>query len=78
MLSNLKMGTQFYYADRKKQKPVNCTLLGVQLGHPLRILARNNETGEIFDCYDGFGVYNLNEYDEALEDAQIQGDRRIL
>ena len=70
-------GTQFYYADRNKKEPVKCEVLEIGYGYPMRIIAKREDTGEVFQCYDGFGCYTLQEYDKAFADAQIQEDRII-
>ena len=41
------------------------------------ITARREDTNQVFRCYDGFGCYTLNQYNEAYIDAQIQEDRII-
>ena len=42
-----------------------------------RVEVIRDDNGEVFRCYDGFGCYTLDEYDKALNDAQIQEDRII-
>ena len=59
----LKAGTEFYYAYGNSKKPV--------------IFAKREDTNEVFGCYDGFGYYSLDNYDNAHVDAQIQEDRII-
>ena len=59
----LKAGTKFYYADRNSKKPV--------------IFAKREDTNEVLRCYDRFGCYSLENYDNAYVDAQIQEDRII-
>ena len=74
---SIKRGTEFYYADRNLKKPVKCTIQKTILGYPPTIFAKRDDNGEVFRCYDGFGCYTLDEYDKALNDAQIQEDRII-
>lgn len=59
----LKAGTEFYYAYGNSKKPV--------------IFAKREDTNEVFGCYDGFGCYSLDNYDNAYVDAQNQEDRII-
>ena len=73
----LKAGTEFYYADRNSKKPVKCVIQKIELGYPATIFAKREETNEVFRCYDGFGCYSLENYDNAYVDAQIQEDRII-
>lgn len=77
MLSDLSKGAQFYYADKEQGKPVKCKILDVNYGFPTKIIAENIETKQIVICYSGYGCYTLNEYENALKDAQIQKDRII-
>lgn len=77
MLSELSKGTQFYYADRKQGRPVKCKIVDVDYSFPTEIVAENIETKQIVVCYNAFGCYNFNEYENALKDAQIQEDRII-
>lgn len=70
-------GSQFYYADRNLRKPVKCTVLDVRMGFPCEIFAEKEETKETFRCFADFGCYELDDYDKALKDAQIQEDRLI-
>ena len=76
MISMLK-GTHFYYADRDKREPVICIVQAVNLEYPNTIFAKRTDTDKIIRCYDGFGCYHLDEYDEAYADAQIQ-EKRII
>ena len=73
----LKAGTEFYYADRNSKKTVKCAIQKIELGFPATIFAKKEETNEVFRCYDGFGCYSLDNYDNAYVDAQIQEDRII-
>ncbi|MDY5248302.1 MAG: hypothetical protein SPH41_01270 [Bacilli bacterium] len=59
----LKAGTEFYYAFRNPKKPVK--------------FAKRKDINEVFGCYDGFGCYSLDNYDNAYVDAQNQEDRII-
>lgn len=77
MLSNIKKGTEFYYADRDKKEPVKCIIQDVKYSCPCTIYAQREDTGKVFTCYDGFGCYDLEQYNEALKDAQKQEDRKI-
>lgn len=74
---NLEAGVSFYYADRNKKKPVKCRVLSVKLGYPPAITAQQEDTGDKFTCYDGYGCYPLDNYDAAYKDSQIQEDRII-
>ena len=47
----LKAGTEFYYAYGNSKKPV--------------IFAKREDTNEVFGCYDGFGYYSLDNYDNV-------------
>lgn len=76
-ISELKEGTEFYYADRNKKQPIKCIVCDKKLGHPCEIIAEREDTKEIFSCYLDFGCYGLDEYDKAMKDAQIQEDRII-
>ena len=67
----LKAGTELYYADIKSKKPVKCVIQKIELGYPATIFAKREETNEVFRCYDGFGCYSLDNYDNAYVDAQI-------
>ena len=73
----LKAGTDFYYADRNSKKPIKCVIQKIELGFPATIFAKKEETNEVLRCYDGFGCYSLDNYDNAYVDAQIQEDRII-
>lgn len=73
----LEKGALFYYADRKKKEPVKCYAIGYKLGYPRTVFARRMDTNECFECYEGFGTYPLSKYEEALEDAKIEGERII-
>ena len=73
----LKAETEFYYADRNSKKPVKCAIQKIELGFPATIFAKKEETNEVFRCYDGFGCYSLENYDNAYVDVQIQEDRII-
>ena len=73
----LKAGTEFYSADRNSKKPVKCVIQKIELGYPATIFAKKEETNEVLRCYDGFGCYSLENYDNAYVDAQIQEDRII-
>ena len=73
----LKAGTELYYADIKPKKPVKCVIQKIELGYPATIFAKKEETNEVLRCYDGFGCYSLENYDNAYVDAQIQEDRII-
>ena len=73
----LKAGTEFYYADRNSKKPVKCVIQKIELGYPATIFAKREDTNEVLRCYDGFGCYSLENYDNAYVDAQIQEDRII-
>ena len=73
----LKAGTEFYFADRNSKKPVKCVIQKIELGYPATIFAKKEETNEVLRCYDGFGCYSLENYDNAYVDAQIQEDRII-
>ena len=73
----LKAGTEFYYADRNSKKPVKYVIQKIELGYPATIFAKKEETNEVLRCYDGFGCYSLDNYDNAYVDAQIQEDRII-
>ena len=73
----LKARKEFYYADRDSKKPVKCVIQKIELGYPATIFAKREETNEVFRCYDGFGCYSLDNYDNAYVDAQIQEDRII-
>lgn len=73
----LKEGTEFYYADRYLKKPVKCVIQNIEFGYPTTIFAKREDTNEVFRCYEGFGCYSLDNYDEAYADAQIQKDRII-
>ena len=59
----LKAGTEFYYAYGNSKKPV--------------IFSKREDTNEVFGCYDGFGCYSLDNYDNAYVYAQNQEDRII-
>lgn len=74
---SLQKGTEFYYANRDKKEPIKCIIQSVELGYPPMITARIKGTNQVFRCYDGFGCYTLNQYNEAYIDAQIQEDRII-
>ena len=74
---DLEAGVSFYYADRNKKKPVKCKILSVELGYPSVITAQREDTGDEFICYDGYGCYPLDNYDDAYKDSQIQEDRII-
>ena len=52
----LKAGIEFYYAFRNSKKTV--------------IFANREDTNEVFGCYDGFGYYSLDNYDNAYVYAQ--------
>ena len=73
----LKAETEFYFADRNSKKPVKCVIQKIELGYPATIFAKREETNEVLRCYDGFGCYSLDNYDNAYVDAQIQEDRII-
>ena len=73
----LKAGTEFYYADIKSKKPVKCVIQKIELGYPATTFAKREDTNEVFICYDRFGCYSLENYDNAYVDAQIQEDRII-
>ena len=73
----LKAGTELYYADIKSKKPVKCVIQKIELGYPATIFAKREDTNEVLRCYDGFGCYSLDNYDNAYVDAQIQEDRII-
>ena len=73
----LKAGTEFYYADRNSKKPVKCVIQKIELGYPATIFAKREDTNEVLRCYDRFGCYSLENYDNAYVDAQIQEDRII-
>ena len=73
----LKARKEFYYADIKSKKPVKCVIQKIELGFPATIFAKKEDTIEVFRCYDGFGCYSLENYDNAYVDAQIQEDRII-
>ena len=73
----LKARKEFYFADRNSKKPVKCVIQKIELGYPATIFAKREETNEVFRCYDGFGCYSLDNYDNAYVDAQIQEDRII-
>ena len=73
----LKAGTELYYADIKSKKPVKCVIQKIELGYPATIFAKKEDTNEVLRCYDGFGCYSLENYDNAYVDAQIQEDRII-
>ena len=73
----LKAGTEFYYADRNSKKTIKCVIQKIELGYPATIFAKREETNEVLRCYDGFGCYSLDNYDNAYVDAQIQEDRII-
>ena len=73
----LKAETEFYFADRNSKKPVKCVIQKIELGYPATIFAKKEETNEVLRCYDGFGCYSLDNYDNAYVDAQIQEDRII-
>ena len=66
----LKAGTEFYYADRNSKKPVKCVIQKIELGYPATIFAKREYTNEVFGCYDGFGYYSLDNYDNAYVNAQ--------
>ena len=73
----LKAGTDFCYADRKSKKTVKCVIQKIELGYPATIFAKKEDTNEVLRCYDGFGCYSLENYDNVYVDAQIQEDRII-
>ena len=73
----LKAGTELYNADIKTKKPLKCVIQKIELGYPATIFAKKEETNEVLRCYDGFGCYSLDNYDNAYVDAQIQEDRII-
>ena len=73
----LKAETEFYFADRNSKKPVKCVIQKIELGYPATIFAKREDTNEVLRCYDGFGCYSLENYDNAYVDAQIQEDRII-
>ena len=73
----LKAETEFYFADRNSKKPVKCGIQKIELGFPATIFAKKEDTNEVLRCYDGFGCYSLDNYDNAYVDAQIQEDRII-
>ena len=66
----LKAETEFYFADRNSKKPVKCVIQKIELGYPATIFAKREDTNEVFRCYDGFGYYSLDNYDNAYVDAQ--------
>ena len=67
----LKAGTEFYFADRNSKKPVKCVIQKIELGYLATIFAKRDDTDDVFRCYDGFGCYSLDNYDNAYVDAQI-------
>ena len=67
----LKAGTEFYYADRNSKKYIKCVIQKIELGYPATIFAKREDTNEVLRCYDGFGCYSLENYDNAYVDAQI-------
>ena len=67
----LKAETEFYFADRNSKKPVKCVIQKIELGYPATIFAKREDTNEVFRCYDRFGCYSLENYDNAYVDAQI-------
>ena len=71
------VGDEFYYADRNMKKPIKCSVLHVKYGYPLTIIAKREDTNKVFTCYKDFGCYELNEYEDAYKDAQIQEHRFI-
>ena len=73
----LKARKEFYYADIKSKKTVKCVIQKIELGYPSTIFAKKEDTNEVLRCYDGFGCYSLDNYDNAYVDAQIQEDRII-
>ena len=73
----LKAETEFYFADRNSKKPVKCVIQKIELGFPAIIFAKREDTNEVFGCYDGFGYYSLDNYDNAYVYAQNQEDRII-
>ena len=73
----LKAGTEFYYADRNSKKSIKCVIQKIELGYPATIFAKREDTNEVLRCYDGFGFYSLDNYDNVYVDAQIQEDRII-
>lgn len=77
MLKGLSLGKQFYYADRNEKKPVKCIIKDIQWGYPCKIKAEREDTKKVFTCYEGFGCYELEQYQEAFEDSQIQSNRII-
>ena len=73
----LKARKEFYYADIKSKKPVKCVIQKIELGFPATIFAKKVETNEVLRCYDGFGCYSLDNYDNVYVEAQIHEDRII-
>lgn len=73
----IKRGDTFYYADRDTGEPVKCEAIDMSFGLPNRITARRLDNGKCIYCYDGFGCYELNQFEEAVKDAKIKEDRRI-
>ena len=67
----LKAGTEFYYADRNSKKYIKCVIQKIELGYPVTIFAKREDTNEVLRCY------SLDNYDNAYVDAQIQEDRII-
>lgn len=74
---NLSISDEFYYADRRQGKPIKCKVLDIGYGFPTKIVARNIETEQVIVCYEGFGCYTLNEYNQALKDAQTKLERIV-
>ena len=60
-----------------KKEPVKCKILHVTYSYPPKIEAKREDTGKTFECYDGFGCYTLERYDDAFADAQMQENRII-
>ena len=66
----LKAGTEFYYAYGNSKKYIKCVIQKIELGYPATIFAKREDTNEVFRCYEGFGCYSLDNYDNAYVYAQ--------
>lgn len=75
MLKKSNIGASFYYANRNTGKAEKCIITDFKLGYPMKLIAKKEDTGEMFICYSDFGCFD-NEAD-AIIDAQIKEDRII-
>ena len=68
-------GESFYYANRDTKQVEKCTVIEVMSQYPQVYIAKKEDTGEIFECYHGYGCFKSEK--EAFDDAQIEADRII-